>query len=315
MYKRTLGIIFMLTVLLTAGIQAQTDEKTLSLSLEDCIVKALEHNLSVAINVLTPQLSEVSLIASKEKWLPSLSFSYSYRDTSQASYSFLDAADQVNTLSTAYAADFSQLLPTGGTLTLSLDGDRSDSNRSFQSINPRYGGTLTLNFNQPLLRNFGFKMNRREIIIAQNNLDMSEYDFKTALQNIIYSVEEAYWNLVYSIENLKVREQSLQLAEDLLEKNRRAVEVGTMAPIDVLSAESTVASRRADIIETRASVKNNEDNLKTLINLAAESADADILTIMPTDQPDYEKVDVSLDTALAAAMENRPDLKLSLIHI
>ena len=123
----------MLMVFLTTGIQAQTEEKTLSLTLEDCILKALEHNLNVAINVLTPQSSEVSLVASREKWLPNLSFSYGYRDTSQASYSFLDAADQVNTQSSTYAADFSQLLPTGGTLTLSLDGDKSDSNRSFQS--------------------------------------------------------------------------------------------------------------------------------------------------------------------------------------
>ena len=297
------------------GLQGQTAEKTISLSLEQCIVKALNNNLSVAISVLTPQLSEISLAASKEKWLPNLSFGFSMRDTSQASYSFLDASDAVNTLNKTYSGDFSQLLPTGGTLTLTVDGNKTDSNRSFQSINPRYGGTLSFNFNQPLLRNFGMKMNRREIIIAQNNLDMSELDFKTTLQNIIYSVEEDYWNLVYSIENLKVREQSLKLAEDLLEKNRRAVEVGTMAPIDVLSAESTVASRRADIIETRASVKNNEDNLKTLINLSAETDDVYLLTIIPTDQPGYEKVQVSLDQALATALDNRADLQSTQLNI
>ena len=67
MVKRTLGILFMFSFLLVTGLQAQTDEQTLSLSLEDCIVKALEHNLSVAINVLDPQLSEVSLVASREK--------------------------------------------------------------------------------------------------------------------------------------------------------------------------------------------------------------------------------------------------------
>jgi len=315
MVKRTIGTILILSLFCLYGLQGQTAEKTISLSLEQCIVKALDNNLSVAINVLAPQLSEISLAASKEKWLPNLSFGYSFRDTSQASYSFLDAADAVNTLNNTYSADFSQLLPTGGTLTLSVDGNKTDSNRSFQSINPRYGGTLTFNINQPLLRNFGMKMNRRDIIIAQNNLDMSELDFKTTLQNIIYSVEEDYWNLVYSIENLKVREQSLRLAEDLLEKNRRAVEVGTMAPIDVLSAESTVASRMADIIETRASVKNNEDNLKTLINLAAEIDDADLLTIIPTDQPGYEKVTVSLDQALATALDNRADLQSTQLDI
>ncbi|MGD2294396.1 MAG: TolC family protein [Candidatus Aminicenantes bacterium] len=315
MFTRRIGKTIILSLVLVCALQAQPAEKTLSLSLEDCILEALKNNLNVAINVLTPQLSEVSVVASREKWLPDLSFSYGYRDTSQASYSFLDAAEQVNTLSNTYSADFTQLLPTGGTLTLSLDGDKTNSNRSFQTINPRYGGTLTFNFSQPLLRNFGFKMNRREIIIAQNNLDISEFDFKNSLQNIIYSVEEAYWNLVYSIENLKVREQSLQLAQDLLEKNRRAVEVGTMAPIDVLSAESTVASRQADIIEARASVRNNEDNLKTLINLSADRGKAGQITIAPTDQPSYESVEVNLDQALALALDNRPDLKSTQMSI
>ncbi|MCJ7580804.1 MAG: TolC family protein, partial [Candidatus Aminicenantes bacterium] len=292
MFKRksTIGITLLLSLFCLQGLQGQTTEKTISLSLEQCIIKALDNNLSVAISVLNPQLSEISLVASREKWLPNLAFSYSFRDTSQASYSFLDAADAVNTINNTTGFDFSQFLPTGGTVTLSVDGDKTDSNRSFQTINPRYGRTLTLNVSQPLLRNFGMKMNRREIIIAQNNLDMSELDFKTSLQNIIYSVEEAYWNFVYNIENLNIREQSLKLAEDLLEKNRRAVEVGTMAPIDVLTAESTVASRRADIIETRASVRNYEDNLKTLINLAAETENVDLLTIIPTDRPELERV-------------------------
>ncbi len=313
--NRTIGITLILILFGIHGLQGQTAEKTISLSLEQCILKALDNNLSVAINVLTPQLSEIALTASREKWIPNLSFGFGYRNTNQVSYSFLDASDAVETRNDTYSADFSQLLPTGGTITLSVDGDKTNSNRSFQSINPRYGRTLSFNFNQPLLRDFGTKISRREIIIAQNNFDMSELDFKTTLENIVYSVEENYWNLVYSIENLKVREQSLQLAEDLLENNRRAVEVGTMAPLDVLSAESTVASRRADIIETRAQVKNNEDNLKTLINIAAETDDADLLTIFPTDQPGYEKMSVSLDQALATALDNRANLQSTQLDI
>jgi len=91
--------------------------------------------------------------------------------------------------------------------------------------------------------------------------------------------------------------------------------VGTMAPIDILTAESTAASRRADIIETRAQVKNYEDNLKTLINLAAERDDVDLLTIIPTDQPGLERAQVTLDQALATALDNRADLKSTQLNI
>lgn len=315
MLKRTIGMTMILSLLSVFGLQAQPAEKTLSLSLEDCILKALENNLNIAISVLSPRLSEISLVASKEKFMPSLSFSYGKRNTANTSYSFLDAAEDVTTLRNNWSSEIGQLLPTGGNLSVALDGYKNDTTQRYQTINPRWGTTLTFNFTQPLLRNFGIKMNRREIIIAQNNLDISEQDFQDSLQNTIYSVEEAYWNLVYSIENLKVREQSLQLAIDLLEKNKRAVEVGTMAPIDVLSAESQVASRKADIIEARTSVKNNEDSLKNMINLSAEREDADLVTLIPTDQPKYERVEVRLEQALTTALDNRPDLKATQVDI
>jgi len=294
---------------------AQQEEKSLSLSLEDCILKAMENNLGVAIEVLNPELADISVSVANEKFLPSLSFSFNRRDTNSASYSFLDAADKVTTLRNEYLAQISQLIPTGGSFSITLDGYKTDTNRSFQSINPRYGSTLTLNFAQPLLKNFGFKMSRREIIVAKNNRDISEENFKRSLQDTIYSVEEAYWNLVYSIEILKVRKQSLKLAQDLLEKNKRAVEVGTLAPIEILSAKEQVATREADILEAEASVKNNEDILNTIINLAAEEEGADLIKIIPIDKPAYEKTEANLNEALFNAMENRPDLNATRIDL
>lgn len=314
MFKRAIGAFIFMTFILATGVQAQ-EEKTLSLPLEECILKAMEKNLGVAIEVLNPELADISVSMANEKFMPSLSLTYSKRDTNTASYSFLDAADQVSTLYNNYSASISQLIPTGGSFSVVLDGYKNDTNRRFQTINPRYGSTLTFNFTQPLLKNFGFKMSRKEIIVAQNNSDISEENFKKALQDTIYSVEEAYWNLVYSIEFLKVRKQSLNLAQDLLEKNKRAVEVGTMAPIEILSAQEQVATREADILEAEAMVKNNEDLLKTIINLTSENKQADLVEIIPTDTPTYEKKEVKLDEILLLAMENRPDLNATRIDL
>lgn len=319
MLKQKMGTFIILTLTLSLGwiasSLAQQEEKTLPLSLEDSILKAMKNNLGVAIAVLNPELSDISLAMAKEKFMPSLSFSFSKRDTSQASYSFLDAAEKVSTLTDNYLAQLTQLVPTGASLSVTLDGYKTDTNRSFQTINPRYGSTLTFDFAQPLLRNFGFKVNRREIIIAQNNQDISEEDLKASLQNTVYGVEEAYWNLVYSIENLKVRQKSLQLAKDLLEKNRRAVEIGTMAPIEILNAEATVATREADILDAQAQVKNNEDILKTIINLGAEIPGAESMRIIPTDKPSYEKREISLAEALSLGLTNRPDLHATQIDL
>jgi len=313
MWKKTLGILF-ISVLTTLSF-AQQNEQTLQLSLEDCIVKAMKNNLGVAIEVLTPEIRDLSVRAANEKFLPSLSLSYYTTDQQTASYSFLEAADVLTTVQNQYSIDITQQIPFGGNFNLSLSNNKYDTNRTGTTINPSYRSTLRLDFTQPLLKNFGYKISRREIIIAQNNLNISEKDLQRILQDTIYSVEEAYWNLLASIEALKVSQQSLQLARDFLERQKRAVEIGTEAPIEILTAQSEVASREADILAAEALVKNNEDRLKLIINLVAEEADAEYLTIAPEEMPAFEKKEISLDEAFATALQNRPDLESTRIGI
>ncbi len=307
MRKHSTFILITLILFTVSSVWAQEDEKSITLSLEDCIVKAMKNNLGVAIEVLNPELSDIAVAQAREMFLPALSFNYSTRDTSQASFSFLESATQVSSVRNSWSAEISQLIPTGGNFSISLDGYKNETNQRLQTINPRFGNTLTFSFSQPLLRNFGLKTTRREIIIARNNLDISETQLKRALQQTVYDVEQAYWALVGYIENLKVRQLSLQLAQDLLDKNRRSVEVGTLAPIEILSAQSAVAARQADIIQAETQVEDSEDNLRILLNLAAEGIEED-LKITPADTPDFTKHEVTFEEALRTAMENRPDL-------
>ncbi len=306
--RPTIIALFAIVFMSTFSAWAQEKEAALSLSLEEAIIRTLKNNYGVAIQVLNPELAELSVARAKEKYLPTLAFNFGKRSTESASYSWLEATDRTTVDYSSYDTEVSQLIPTGGTLTASLSAYRNFSNAKFQTVNPRYGSTLRLDFRQPLLRDFGPKMTQRDIIISQNNLEISEKDLEATLANIVYTVEEAYWNLAYSLENLKVRQQSLQLARDLLARNQRAVEVGTLAPIEVLSAQAEVATREADILSAEAEVKNNEDRLRTIINLP-EAEIKMALPIKPLDKPRFEEKKISLDEALLAAMQNRPELK------
>jgi len=296
-----LKTIFLVMIMLCVPLlsQAQTEQKSLSLSLEDCIMKAMENNLGVAIEVLGPELADIAIARANEKFMPSLSLSFDKSNTNQASYSWLDSTGNTISKFNAYNANLSQVIPTGGNLSIQLSNSKYDTNRTGNLINPRYNSQLRFNFTQPLLRDFGPKMSRREILVARNDLVISEKDFQSALQETVYSVEAGYWNYVYSIEDLQVQQQSLQLARDLLEKNRRAVEVGTMAPIDVINAQASVAAQEANILAAETSVKNYEDQLKRIINLPAETPEAALLNIIPKDQPVYEQKLLQLDEALA----------------
>jgi outer membrane protein TolC len=285
------------------------DERTIELSLDECIVKTLRNNLGLAAEMLTPKLMDETVALAGEKFYPSISFTYNNQNTKSASYSFLDASDVVTTRQNDNTTQLSQNLPTGGSLAVSLYNYLTNTNRSFQTINPRYGSTLRLNFSQPLLKDFGFKMSRREIIVAGFDREVSEENLNQLLEDTIFRIETAYWNLVYSRENLTVVRQSLKLAEELLEKNKAEIEAGTLPPIELLTAEAEVSLRQAEILEAQAQVRNNEELVKTIINLAAEMDDVKKVRIVPTDTPTVEKVAVDFDSALDTAIRNRPDLQ------
>jgi len=135
------------------------------------------------------------------------------------------------------------------------------------------------------------------------------------LQDTIFRVEQAYWTLVYSIENLEVRRQSLGLARDLLTKNRREAEVGTIAPIEILNAEAEVATREADILLAETQVASSQDSLLTLMNLPSGGETPRPARIAPTDKPAYARRALDLDACVAVAFENRTDLQVARLDL
>ncbi len=290
-----------------------TGEEILSLSLEDCIVKAMENNLKVAVEVYNPEMADVSVTQAKGLFMPRFDIGYSNRQNENPSYWWIQGAGTVESKYSNYSIALVQQIPTGGNFSLSMTNYRSETNEGFQLINPRYGSTIQFDFTQPLLKNFGYKISRKEIIIAQNNLDISRNQFKRILQDTIYKVQETYWNLVYAIEGYKVKQQSLQLAKDLLAKNKKEVEFGKLAPIEILNAESVVAQREADILAAEALIRGSEDILKNILNLPEE--EVTIKKIVPLDEPRFVKKKISLDNALKQAIINRPDLKVNQTNV
>ncbi len=312
-YRALIPAVLLLAVLPLPGRPGQ-EAGTIRLSLQECIQKTLKNNLGLAAEILSPRIAEADLAQANEKFIPTLNFSYSRQDNMTASYSFLDAAGAaVSTLQNDYTSQLTETLPTGGSLSMSLNGGKSDTTRQFQTINPRFSSTLRFNFSQPLLKDFGWKISRREVILARNNRDISEYNLSQTMEEYVYRTKSAYWNLVYTRENLKVRQQSLRLARELLEQNKAEVEAGTLPPIEILTAQADVSTREADILEAEAAVRNSEDLLKTLINLQSENPQANLIHIEPTDSPSVSKPEVDLDAALHEAYENRPDLQATRI--
>jgi len=321
MYKRWLTLALFIAALgapLVSGAPQAAPPaqgETLSLTLDECIARALQKNISLQAAVISPHLSEMSLKQAGEKYLPSFTFNYVNSESRNASYSWLDAATgNVVTLSGQYSGSVSQQIPLGGSVQLSLNSNKTDSTSRGQTINPRYQSTLSLNLTQPLLQGFGTKIANYNILVARNNFDISETQLTKTVQDMVYTVTSAYWQLVQSIENLKVQRLSLQLSKEFLAKNQLSVEIGTLSPLDLLSAQSEVASREASILAAEASVKNNEDNLKMLLSLTEEE-EKGLAAILPVDKPKLEETKADLGQALTLAMQKRTDLRISQIGL
>jgi outer membrane protein len=170
-----------------------------------------------------------------------------------------------------------------------------------------YTTDATLRATQPLLRDFGSQVTKTQILIAQNNLTISKEDFRRQVINITSRVQQAYWDLVFRRQDLEVQKQQLVLAQQLLDQIRKQVTVGTLAPLDVLQAETNIARNEERILVVDNAVRTAEDRLKRVMNFSLTGERADIV-IVPADPPTYTDPTLDQDEEIRQALEQRADL-------
>ncbi len=243
---------------------------------------------------------------------PTLSFNYSWdKATSPLNTIQVSGNPSVSVTSNAFSGAYTQLLPTGTSYFVGLNGLWQNSTQQFLLFNPAVITRFTLGFNQPLLNGFGLLPNERFLIVARNNRKVSEEVFRLQVITTVVKVANTYWDMVSFQENVKVAQQSLAVAEKLLKENRMKAEIGTMAPLDVTSAQSEVASRQRDLIVAQTNLQLQETTLKNILSVkmdplldAAHIVTKDPLPAVLSQLPDLER-------SLASAYENRPDLRES----
>ena len=299
----TVGLIFLCFCFLFS--QEKKPEKT-QLKLMDCMLKALENNLDISVEAFRPDISEYSIRQSREYFLPQLSFGYEKLNYNQPSNWYVEG-DVYSQKTDSYSLNLEQNVITGGRVTLSLSNSTTDTTRSLTIVNPTYSSVLRLNFTQPLLKNFGPKINRKDIKKAQNQRDITVFGLKSTIIQKVYDVEDAYWTLVLAIESLSVSEYSLEHSRKQLIKTKEAARIGARTAIDVLSSETEVTNWESSIISARAQVESAEDRLRKIMNLPVGASGLSS-SIIPTDKPLVEKVQISFEEALKIAVKERPDL-------
>ncbi len=281
------------------------------LSLDQAIGLALANNQDLNVTVNAAESTRFSLFQNQGIFDPLVAAQVSRAHTEQPATSQLLGA-QVNTSDTTDGrAQVSQLAPTGGTFTLGFTANKTTTNSTFFFINPSYSSGLTLSMNQPLLRNFGSRTTTWLIRIARNTRDSSYQDFVRSVQTTVNSVEQAYWDLVYALQNLEVKKESLRIAQDLNRITRIKIDVGSLAPIEITQTEFGIATAEQDIITAEGLIGDAQDRLTRLLNV--DPVRWSPTPIVPTDQVRGESVQIQVEEGTRTALARRPEI-LSLAY-
>src|SRR5215472_3517253 len=276
------------------------------LSLEQAIVLSIANNEDLNVAVNAAEASNYLLFSNYGIFDPLLTAGVLRSHSDTPSSTVLAGATVQKSDQTDYPVTLSQLLPTGGTVSFGWDANRSSTNSTFFVVNPAYSGSAVVRLNQPLLKGFGALPTKWNIYIAKNARDASYLDYVRTVQTGVNSVEQAYWDLVYSLQNLDVKHESLTIAQELNRITKIKIDVGSLAPIDITQTEVGVANAEEDIITAEGLIGIAQDNLKRQLNF--DPTQWASTPIVPTDEVRAENVQINVREGVKGAVLNRPEV-------
>ena len=299
-------------------------ERVLALSLEQAIQFALQNNLDIERGRFDPQVAHTQVEQARAVFDPSVGLEASLSQTKTLPQNRTVNIDQQTgetsvSITRPFSKDvsvapiFKQQIVTGANYELRFvntwnKASPSTFGTTTRIVNPRYEGTLQLTFTQPLLRNFGIEVNTAPIRQAQNTEEIARQRLLQTILDTIFAVQFGYWELVFRIEDLGVKREAQTLAENFLAENKLRVELGTLAPVELVQSETQVKQREGDAITAEAALREAEDVLKETLNIP-ESLGTWRMRLLPTDMPPFTPiVDVSIDEKIDFARQHRPDI-------
>lgn len=278
------------------------------LSMDDAVRLALEQNLGIRIQRIDPQIQDVGVALARSSWAPSLSTNFSKNGQSQRSTSALSGgATSVDNGTFSTGLGVTQLLPSGASYSANWNSSRFTTTNLFTSFSPQLQSTMAFNVTQPLFRNFKIDQVREQVQLSAKLRDLSNIQLNTVIVQTMRNVRNAYWDLATAISNLAAQRQSLELAQRSLRDNRRRVEVGTMAPIDIIQAQAEVAVNEQNVIVADAAIQQSEDRLRALV-FDPDMANFWNTSIEPSDAAPFQETLIDVDAAVRNALDKRGDL-------
>ena len=281
------------------------------LSIREALAMALENNKDIEVARENVRIAEFDLHGAQGAYDPRFTTQTYYERIESPISSFLAGGQNGSTIQTDYTATArleGQAPKLGGGYRLDFSSIKLNTNNSFTALNPQYPTVLAFNYTQPLWRGMRIDQTRRQIEIARKNLSLSDAQFRQRAIDTITNVQRAYWDLVFALRNLQVQRDTVSVARTQLEHNKRLVNEGQLAPIDVVAVEAQISTFEQRVFGALEDVSRAENSLK---NMIAKDQKAELWaeSIVPTDSVELTAPEISLPDALKTALENRPEMQ------
>lgn len=281
------------------------------LTVDDAVRLAIENNLGIQIARIDPQIQDLGIAQAMAGWTPSFTSTVQQASSDTPSTSFLSGGQaKTSDGRLGSTVGITQALRSGGSYTVGWDTTRSTTDNLFSNFSPQIRSSLSFHVQQPLVRNRTIDATRQQVLVGRKNREVSEIGLRQTMASTTRTVKNAYWELAYAIASLQVQQQSLQLAQESLRNTRARVDIGTIPPIDIIEAESEVATRQEAVILAEAQIETAEDTLRQLI-YDPSMPGFWTLRIEPTELPAFAPTPVDLDGAIGNALVRRTDLRQS----
>ncbi|MFP4500704.1 MAG: TolC family protein [Candidatus Hydrogenedentota bacterium] len=308
---------------LRQALDVEFGQSQVRLSLDDCLMLALENNPDILVSQYEPLKADGDIMSAKGEFDPVARTDMNYTESSQAASQQIrvfGGISSIESYTTTSTTSMSQKLHTGTVWNLAFSLNREET--TFGGFIEEWDGAITVSLTQPLLRGVGTRVNKVRISQARNAKDIAEEQMRLTVMQTTASVIKAYWDLVGAVENLKVRQESLRNAERLLTINETRREIGTAADTDVLQAKAGVATRQSELVMARNAVGTAGDQLKQILDLR-DGEHLSRARIIPTSRPHIDEEDLvaqeELDTFLARhvelAIDNRPEVNMAALTV
>ena len=283
------------------------------LTLDQAVGYALANNQDLNVTVNAAEASQFFLFSNYGIYDPLLQAFGTRAHNEQSTASELSGAPVLKSDTSDAGGQVSELTPWGGTFTLGFAGNRTKTNSGFYQVNPSFSAGLTASVNQPLLRGFGQLATNWLIETSRNTRDSAYQDFVRSVQATVNATEQAYWDLAYAYDNLKVKLEAKAIAVELNRITKIKIDVGSLAPIDVVQTEVNIATADQDIINAEGVIGLAQDQLKRQLNFDPTVWNA--AAIIPTDPVRVEEQKFNLEDGMKTALSRRPEIISQLYNV